>query len=148
MPSLAFFICLSALGLYDWRYFRLPNLLTFTLAVSGLMAPWFMPSADSRTHLIGGVAGLALFPLINLGYRRLRKRNGVGFGDAKLLAGIGLWLGWPALPYVLLLASLTGLGFAILAHKPAAQALGSVRLPFGSFLCLAAWLIWVHGPIY
>ena len=61
-------------------------------------------------HLIGGVLGFAAFFLIAWLYRQLREREGLGLGDAKLLAGAGAWLGWAALPSVVLLAACTALG--------------------------------------
>ena len=75
--------------------------------------------------------------LIAISYRALRGRDGLGLGDAKLLGGIGGWLGWQVLPLVLLLASLGGLLWAALLALSGRQIDGQTALPFGTFLCLA-----------
>lgn len=145
------YINLFALTLYDLRYFRLPNILTATLFIVGATFVWVQPSYAVADHLIGAVVGLFLFPTLNWFYRRYRGRDGIGLGDAKLLAGLGLWLGWKALPPLLLIASVSGLVFALVKHLMARQQankqLLNQRLPFGAFLCLAGWLIWLFFPL-
>jgi len=141
------YLNLVALALYDLRYFRLPNILTFTLLVGGAISVWLYPRFGQTHHIIGAAGGLLLFPTLNYFYRRLRGRDGVGFGDAKLLAGLGLWLGWQSLPPLLLIASATGLIFGLTTgltkQKPLAAAKMNQLLPFGSFLCLGGWLTWL-----
>ena len=145
------YINLFALTLYDLRYFRLPNILTATLFIVGAIFIWVHPPYAVSDHLIGAVIGLLLFPALNWFYRRYRGRDGIGLGDAKLLAGLGLWLGWQALPPLLLIASVSGLVFALVKHLMERQKANDVtlsqRLPFGAFLCLAGWLIWLFFPL-
>lgn len=142
-PSLLLFVNLFALALYDWHSFRLPNLLTAVFFISGglyLLAAPYVPVAD---HLIGAAVGLFIFPAINFLYKRLRGRDGIGMGDAKLLAGIGLWMTWQALPFVLLTASLTGLMFAGLIYASKKTITRASKLPFGTFLCFGCWTVWL-----
>ncbi len=135
---------LLALALLDWRHFWLPTKLTVTLALTGLAIAIAGPDLASR--LIGGVAGFVLFEAVRLGYRALRHRDGMGGGDVKLFGAIGLWLGWRALPFVLLGASLAGLLWCLIliARRPG-QPIAKVQ--FGTFLALAAWLIWLAGQM-
>jgi leader peptidase (prepilin peptidase)/N-methyltransferase len=78
----------------------------------------------------------------------LRRRDGLGLGDAKLLAAGGAWLSWHALPSTLLIAA----GFALVLALCASLA-GKLRLstatcvPFGPFLAGAIWLSWLYGPL-
>ena len=142
-PSLLLFTNLFALALYDWYSFRLPNLMTATYFLSGILVLWADPPLAATDHIIGAVVGLLLFPAINLLYKQLRGRDGIGLGDAKLLAGTGLWLGWQALPPVLLLASLGGLVFAALSMLARRDITRETKLPFGPFLCFGTWLWWL-----
>ena len=144
-PSLVLFIILSLLAFYDWRTFRLPNLLTAALFTSGLLFLIFRQNIYVFDHIVGAVVGLAFFPLLNFAYKKLRGRDGVGLGDAKLLAGTGLWLGWQALPFVLLTASLTAILYAALASMRTGKLSAATKLPFGTFLCVGTWVIWLFG---
>ena len=134
---------LLALALCDARHLWLPDRLTGALALGGLavgVAGIAPPLAD---RLIGGAAAFAAFAMIRHGYRLLRHREGMGGGDVKLFAAIGLWLGWRMLPLVLLGAALAGLLWCIveLARRRPLGAGSSV--PFGMFLALAAWAAWI-----
>lgn len=137
---------LLPLALLDWRHFWLPDRLTLVLAAAGLGIGGFLGVASLADRLIGGVAGYAVLAGLALVYRCLRGREGLGGGDPKLLSAIGLWLGWAALPFVLLLAALIGLAAALPGGLQASR-----RLPFGTMLGVAAWLVaalWVArgGP--
>ncbi len=145
--SLALFINLAVLSFYDFHYYRLPNLLTLCLFVTGLLHVWFAPRYSLDDHLIGAAIGLVFFPLLNAVYSRVRGRQGIGLGDAKLLAGLGLWFGWQSLPFLLLIASVTGLISAIFAQfaseKSTKDTIMTKPLPFGVFLAFAGWLVWL-----
>ncbi|WP_282073220.1 prepilin peptidase, partial [Janibacter hoylei] len=80
-----------------------------TLAVSGLAASFLGNDPDLLNRVIGGIIGFGSLFLIGWGYRYLRGREGLGGGDPKLLGAIGCWLGWSALPLVMLGAGLVGL---------------------------------------
>ena len=88
-----------------------------------------------------------LFYFVSISSRRLRGREGLGLGDAKLFAAGGAWVAWQGLASVVLVASVAALTVAGL------QALhGGVRadnrIPFGLYLGPAIWLIWLIGPLY
>lgn len=136
---------LLALALLDAEHFWLPDALTLPLLGLGLLASFLVPQPALVDRLIGAGAGYAMLALIALAYSAVRRRKGLGGGDPKLLAAIGAWLGWQALPLVLLAASLAGLGWAgvsALRGKPMA---GQDRLPLGTLMALAAWPIWLIG---
>jgi leader peptidase (prepilin peptidase)/N-methyltransferase len=83
--------------------------------------------------------------LISLVYRRTRNREGLGLGDAKLASATGAWLGWQALPSVILIAAAAGLvWFGLAFARRGHTALGE-QIPFGVPLCFATWLIWLYG---
>ncbi len=129
---------LLALGAVDLAAFRLPNVLTAMLAAGGLasgLAGFHPPLID---RLIGGGAGFAALWLIAAIYRHLRGRAGLGGGDAKLLGAIGLWLGWRALPVVLLIACMVGLAIALFRRMQ-----GGDRLPLGALLAPSAFFVWL-----
>ncbi len=140
---------LLTLAILDARHLWLPDQLTLPLAVLGLtLGDWILP-APFADRVIGAALGAGLLFAITLGYRRLRGRDGLGLGDAKLLGAIGTWLGWQALPLVLLVASVAGLLWALLQQMRGKAIDGATRLPFGTFLCFAVlpavWLGWRIG---
>lgn len=139
---------LLSLAIIDLRYFLLPDFLTAPLVALGILVTWMIAPDLVLSHLIGAAGGFAFFALGREAYYRLRGHDGLGLGDAKLMAGLGAWLGWEALPGVLLIAAGIGLlaaGWHIFraGGMPARQ----VRLPFGACLALGGWFAWLHGPL-
>lgn len=133
---------LLALGAVDLAAFWLPDRLTGTLAAAGLVSAvaGIPPAPDAR--LWGGAAGFGSLWLVAFAYRRLRGRTGLGGGDPKLFGAIGLWLGWAALPGVLLAACVAGLA-VVLAARIAGRAMrADTRLPLGTLLAGAAFAVW------
>ena len=135
-------ICLIAilvyLAYYDLRTFRLPDVITLPLILLGLL---FNSLSNQRfisfqDAIIGAILGYTCHWLLNLLYRIVKKQDGVGMGDAKLLAALGAWLGWFALPSILLMASLTGLIGGIIWLQWNKQNHRSA-FPFGPFLAIA-----------
>lgn len=138
---------LLALAVIDVRHLTLPDALTLPLAGSGLAVAFCLDEARVAEHAIGAAAGFACFWLIASGYRALRGREGLGLGDAKLLAAAGAWVSWEGLPGVVLVASITALLCVVGAMALGVSADSSRRLPFGPYLCLGTWLIWLYGPL-
>lgn len=131
---------LLLLGAIDAVAYRLPDPLTLLLALSGVTAGLLGIAPALGDRLIGGAAGYVSLWAVAALYRRARGRDGLGGGDPKLFAGIGLWLGWRALPPVLLVACVVGLAVALVGRK----AMGD-RLPFGTLLAIGAIAVWAIG---
>lgn len=133
----------AALFAIDARARLLPNMITGPMAAAGLIAAW-TSGAPFSAHLIGMVAGFMALALADLGYEALRGRPGLGMGDAKMLGAVGAWLGWTALADVVFLAAFMGViwGVGLVALR---KSKGSI--PFGPFLALGGWTIWLYGSI-
>ena len=136
---------LLALAWIDWQRMRLPDLLTLPLLAAGLAATALEMPGELLSGVIGAVLGYMALRLIDEGYRRLRGREGLGQGDAKLLAAGGAWLGWEALPWVVLLAAVLGLALALLQRARGMALTRETALPFGPSLALAIWIVRLHG---
>jgi leader peptidase (prepilin peptidase) / N-methyltransferase len=134
---------LLALATLDVEHFWLPDRLTGLLAVSGLAFGLAGIGIDFQSRLIGGVSGFSVLFGIAWIYRRVRGRAGMGGGDPKLLGAIGCWMGWQALPYLLIGASALGL-LAALAMLVRGQAIAAnTRMPFGALMAVAAFPLWI-----
>ncbi|WP_374525369.1 A24 family peptidase [Sphingopyxis sp.] len=130
---------LLPLALLDARHFWLPDRLSAILALAGLLlAGPMLGTALLDRWIAAAVGGLGLAAIAWV-YRRARGAEGMGGGDPKLVAAIGCWLGWQALPLALLLASLGGIGWALFVQQKGDQPLARRRVPFGLFACIAAW---------
>jgi leader peptidase (prepilin peptidase)/N-methyltransferase len=136
---------LLALGWIDVEHMMLPDVLTLPLLLAGLGVTLLLDQADIADHALGAVLGYVAFRAIAAGYRAWRGRDGLGGGDAKLLAAAGAWLGWQALPWVVLEASLAGIGAALIARLLGHRISGTTALPFGPFIALGIWLVWLYG---
>lgn len=137
---------LLTLAAIDWRHFLLPDVLTLPLIPAGLAVAYGVDPGLVTTHAIGALAGFAAFATIGFTYQRLRHREGIGLGDAKLLAAAGAWLGWQALPGLVLMAALGALAVALARTAVGAKLSATTRIAFGSYLALAFWLVWLYGP--
>lgn len=130
---------LLPLALLDARYFWLPDRLNLLLGIAGLLVAGPMLGTSLIDRWIGALAGGLILALIAWTYRRARGAEGMGGGDPKLVAAIGAWLGWQALPLMLLLASVGGIVWALIAQRKRDQPLAERRVPFGVFACTAAF---------
>jgi len=145
--SLALGWTLLALAAIDLRHFVLPDVLNLPLLPAGLAVAWLIDPARLADHVIGAAAGLVGFALIAWLYRHLRHREGLGLGDAKLLAAGGAWLGWQALPSVVALGAVVALAVALAASLVGGKLRATTRIAFGAYLALAIWLVWLYGPL-
>lgn len=138
---------LLALAVIDFREEWLPDVLTLPLLAAGLLVNGLADPASLPGCAIGAAAGYFVFAAIRFLYRRWRGRDGLGLGDAKLLAAAGAWLSWESLPSVVLIAAVIGLVMALIAAWRGGQHMAlDQRLPFGPALCAAIWLVWLYGP--
>jgi leader peptidase (prepilin peptidase) / N-methyltransferase len=138
---------LLALAAIDFRHYLLPDFLTLPLIPLGLLAAWLTDPSTVTDSLIGAVAGLIFVIALRYVYGLIRHREGIGLGDAKLLAAAGAWVGWIALPSVVFIAALSGLVFAIGLRLSGRDVSATDRVPFGIFLSLGVWIVWLYGPL-
>jgi leader peptidase (prepilin peptidase)/N-methyltransferase len=127
----------------DAKHHWLPDLLTIPLIPLGLLTAWAGIGPEPEVRAIGALAGFILLAGIGWSYQRLRGREGLGGGDPKLLAGLGAWLGWTQIPFVILGAGLLGLTAVLLKRLRGEAVQASDRLAFGTLLALAAWPLWL-----
>jgi leader peptidase (prepilin peptidase)/N-methyltransferase len=144
--SLALGWTLLALALVDAAAFRLPDLLTLPLVAGGLVVCLWRPQMGLIAHLAGAAAGYGVLALLAWFWRRWRGEEGMGLGDAKLLAAAGAWLGWRALPQVILIACAGAFVWIAIRALADGRASWREKVPFGAPLCLAIWLVWLYGP--
>ena len=134
-----FALSLLTLALIDARLYVLPDLITLPLMWLGLLINTQEQFAPVAAAVLGAIIGyLSLWTIYWL-FKLLRNKEGMGYGDFKLSAAIGAWLGWQALPGVVLVAALTALSTATVLLLA-----GRLRIeqpmPFGPFLAFAGFL--------
>lgn len=137
-----------ALAVSDFRRYLLPDALTAALGLSGLAFAAAIDPASLPDRLIGAALGFAAFDLVARLYRHFRGREGLGMGDAKLMAAAGAWVGWQGLPSVVLVGSLIALAATLLAAKLRDRPLSATtRVPLGLYLSVGLWATWLFGPV-
>ncbi len=135
---------LIALSFIDIDQQLLPDSMTLPLVWLGLLLSVFGVFTDSHASIIGAVAGyLSLWSVYQL-FKLLTGKEGMGYGDFKLLALFGAWLGWQYLPLIILLSSLVGavVGVAMIVFRKHDAA---KPIPFGPYLAMAGWLALMWG---
>jgi leader peptidase (prepilin peptidase)/N-methyltransferase len=151
LSALAYLIfswCLLTLSLIDLDHYLLPDDITLPLLWLGLLVSATglgLPEVSLSDSVIGAAAGyLSLWSLF-WAFLFATGKEGLGYGDFKLLAALGAWLGWQALLPILLLSSLTGavIGLALIAFGGRER---GAPLPFGPFLAVAGFSMLVWGP--
>ncbi|MCX4032292.1 prepilin peptidase [Aeromonas caviae] len=135
---------LVALTFIDLDKMLLPDQLTLPLLWGGLLfnlAGGFVPLADG---VVGAMAGYLVLWSLYWAFKLLTGKEGMGYGDFKLLAALGAWLGWQALPIMLLLSSLAGaiIGIGLILLRNHHQ---GKPIPFGPYLAIAGWITLLWG---
>ena len=128
----------------DLKHFIIPNELTFPLMIIGFFKS-FDPNLNQTifpnyiNSLIGGVFGYLIIWLIIFFYKKVRKKEGMGLGDAKLLAVIGFWFGWFSIPFTIFMSSIVALIFVVPSLMNKSRKMSS-QIPFGPYIIIAAIL--------
>ncbi|MBX2886314.1 MAG: A24 family peptidase [Granulosicoccus sp.] len=135
---------LVAMSMIDFDHQLLPDSLTLPLMWIGLLCALVPIFADLRSAVIGAAAGYLILWSIYQLFKITTGKEGMGFGDFKLLAAIGALLGWQALPMVILLSSLVGavVGIAIILTTGRDK---NIPIPFGPYLAAAGWIAMLWG---
>jgi leader peptidase (prepilin peptidase)/N-methyltransferase len=135
---------LIALTVIDLRTQLLPDNLTLPLLWLGLVLSLGGIFTTPQASITGAAAGyLSLWSVYHL-FRLATGKEGMGYGDFKLLAALGAWLGWQALPFIILLSSVVGavVGLALILFRGHDR---NVPIPFGPYLAVAGWIMLVWG---
>jgi len=135
---------LIALTMIDIDHQLLPDNITLPLLWLGLLFNLGGTYTSLPGAVIGAMAGYLILWSVYQAFRLLTGKEGMGFGDFKLLAALGAWLGWQALPLVILLSSLVGAisGIALMVVKRRGR---DIPIPFGPYLALAGWIALLWG---
>jgi leader peptidase (prepilin peptidase)/N-methyltransferase len=143
---------LIALTFIDIDHQLLPDSMTLPLVWLGLLLSLYGPQqasapvpVDMQASIVGAVAGyLSLWSVYHL-FRLLTGKEGMGYGDFKLFAALGAWMGWKMLLPIILIAAVVGAvsGIALIAFRGRSR---SIPIAFGPFLAAAGWLMLMFGP--
>ena len=142
--ALLFTWALISLALIDFHTTLLPDSITLPLLWVGLLislVPVFVAAPDA---IVGAAAGYMILWIVFQTFKLITGKEGMGFGDFKLLAALGAWLGWAKLPLIILLSSLTGaiigiMMMVVFKHQR------SQPIPFGPYLAIAGWIALMWG---
>lgn len=143
LTTLLFFIlsiCFVIIFFIDLKHFIIPNELTYPLMIIGLLKS-FDPNLNTTlfpnlvNSLIGGLFGYIIIWLIIFTYKKLRNKEGMGLGDAKLLSVIGFWFGWASIPFVIFFSSVIALLSVVPDIIKNKKDLSS-QIPFGPYLII------------
>ena len=136
---------LIALTFIDFDAQLLPDSLTLPLVWAGLFVNMFDVFVPLRTALIGAIAGYLSLWLVYWLFKLIRGKEGMGYGDFKLLAALGAWMGWQMLPLIVLLSSVVGaaIGLMLIVFRGRDH---SIPLAFGPYLAIAGAIALFFGP--
>lgn len=140
---------LITLSMIDFDTQLLPDQITLPLVWLGIIFSMLphdgpFPSADLQTSVIGAIGGYLALWIVYWAFKLITGKEGMGYGDFKLLAALGAWLGWQLLPLIILLSAvvgaLTGIGLMVFASHQR-----EVPIPFGPYLAGAGILAMLWG---
>jgi leader peptidase (prepilin peptidase)/N-methyltransferase len=142
---LIFVAALVTISFIDLDYQIIPDVISIPGIGAGFAATLLLGQISWVDSLVGIAAGGGSLYLVGIGYKSLTGKEGMGFGDVKLLAMIGAWMGWRPLLLTILISPLSGAvigtGFLLFSGQSARS-----RIPFGPFLSLGALVVFFFGP--
>ena len=135
---------LIALTFIDLDKMLLPDQLTLPLLWAGLLLNLIGGLATLQDAVIGAIAGYLILWSLYWTFKLLTGKEGMGYGDFKLLAALGAWLGWQSLPLILILSSVVGAvaGISLMLLRRHQQ---GNPIPFGPYLAMAGWIALLWG---
>lgn len=151
VAAIALTWALVAVTFIDLDHQIIPDSISLPLVWTGLALSLLYPHPDAEalfvapsTAIVGALAGyLSLWSVYHV-FRLVTGKEGMGFGDFKLLAALGAWLGWQQLPTIIVLSALVGavIGIALIVIRGRDR---NIPMPFGPFLAAAGWLAMMYG---
>jgi len=144
LAALFFTWVLIALTLIDLKKQLLPDDMTLPLLWAGIFLSFFNLFTDLNSSVIGAMAGYLILWSVYQLFKLLTKKEGMGFGDFKLLAALGAWMGYSLLPQIILISSVVGsiAGISMLIIGKTKQ---QQPIPFGPYLAVAGWIALLWG---
>jgi leader peptidase (prepilin peptidase)/N-methyltransferase len=143
-------LVMMTIAAIDARSFLIPDELVLTGLALGLTQAALLPGtalANIATSLLRAAVLAALFLTFRLGYRLIRRREGLGLGDVKLAAVGGLWLGWMDAAIAIEIAAVSALTSVLIGVFCGRSFSRTTRLPFGLFFAPAIWVAWLLAEI-
>ena len=147
LPTCLLGWALLALAWIDARTLTLPHVITVPLTLAGLVSSGLLIHEIPWMQIVGAVVGFTSFLGISVLFRRIRGRDGLGLGDAFLLAAGGAWVGLEGLASVVLIASGLGLLWVLSLRLVGRATIFSTHISFGPFLAVGIWIVWLYGPV-
>ncbi|MEM9634946.1 MAG: A24 family peptidase [Pseudomonadota bacterium] len=145
--SVILFVALFYASCVDIARMEIPDLVSIGLFPTG--AVWLLTYSPDKIvpNLLGAIFSLLLFYLFSRAFFVLRNKEGLGFGDVKLIASSTVWVGLQNLPIMILIAATSGLiaSFYNFGKKTSTQS--ETRIPFGPHLAIAIWIVWFAANI-
>ena len=151
LAGIALTLCLVPIMMIDFDHQLIPDSIVLPLMWVGLAMSLFSPVAGSETlfisskdALIGAIAGyLSLWSVYQL-FKMITGKEGMGYGDFKLLAALGAWLGWQQLPLIIMMSAVVGaiVGISLIVFRGRDR---QIPIPFGPYLAAAGWITMLWG---
>jgi len=135
-------ICLTMI---DFDHQLLPDDITMPFLWLGIIANMFGVFTDIYSSLLGAIFGYLSFWSVYILFKLTTGKEGMGYGDFKLLAMLGAWLGWQQLPLIIILSSMVGaiIGISLIIFTKHER---SKPIPFGPYIAIAGWFAVIWGP--
>ena len=136
---------LISLSFIDLEHQLLPDDITLPFLWLGIICNMFNLFTDIYSSVIGVIAGYGLLWIVFISFKFLTGKEGMGYGDFKLTAMLGAWLGWQLLPLIIFLSSIAGAisGICLILFADHDR---KIPIPFGPFLAIAGWVTLIWGP--
>lgn len=135
-------------SIVDIKIYEIPDLASLALALTGALGLWQADTYEVYDAVLAAIVWPLLFWTVARWFRQNRKLDGLGFGDVKLMVGIGMWCGFVGAIYVVFAASMGGICLILLTHfrsEGKKAKIGETPIAFGPFLCLSTWETWLSG---
>jgi leader peptidase (prepilin peptidase)/N-methyltransferase len=144
LAALGLSCALVALSFIDWEKMLLPDVITLPILWLGLLCNVFGIFTTPTSAILGAAAGYLILWSVYWLFKLFTGKEGMGYGDFKLLAMLGAWLGWQALPFIILISSTlaASIGFALMLFKSYSK---NTPIPYGPFLAIAGFIALLYG---